>query len=439
MRIGIVGCGYVFDHYMTTLPGHAGLEIAGISDRDPKALARAAGYHGLHAYPDTQAMLADDTIGMIVNLTSIESHYEVTKAVLLAGKHVYSEKPFVTDLGQARELFALAEARGLRISCAPSNALSATSQTMWKLVQDGAIGDVRLVYAEFDDNPIYLMSPEGWASRSGAPWPYLHEYEMGCTWEHVGYHLTWMCAILGPVRQVTAFSKHTLPDKTALPLHPAGTPDFSVACLDFHSGVVGRVTCSIAAPYDHRMRIIGNRGMVHADTYRHYDCPVFLEPFGKLTMNARKARTLRTSSALQSLFGVGGRRVPLLRTAPPGSAKPIDLLGKRGWSPRILLNRLKRRQLGQQDKAIGVAELADAIATGRPHFPSHAFTLHLTELTLAIQGAGPDGVSHPMQSRFEPVDLPASSKAAGPDYRRFAKPGVLERLSAGLLDRMHKH
>lgn len=439
MRIGIIGCGYVFDHYMTTLPGHQGLDLAGITDRDPAALARAAAYYKLPTYPDTAAMLADQTIGMVVNLTSIESHAEVTRAALLAGKHVYSEKPFVTDLEQARELFALAEERGLRISCAPSNALSATSQTMWKAVADGAIGDVRLVYAEFDDNPIYLMAPEGWASRSGAPWPYLHEYEMGCTWEHVGYHLTWMCAIFGPVRQVTAFSKATVPDKTDRPLHPSDTPDFSVACLDFESGVVGRVTCSIAAPYDHRMRIIGNKGMVHADTYRHYDCPVYLEPFGKLTLNARKARTVRTSSVLQWIFGVGGRRVPLVQSAPPGSREKLDILGKKGWSPKVLLNRLKRRQLGQQDKSIGPAELADAIATGRPHFPSHDFTLHLTELTLAIQGAGADGISRRLQSRFDPVELPARSRAAAPDYTLYARPGLLERLSAGLLDRMHKH
>jgi predicted dehydrogenase len=230
----------------------------------------------------------------------------------------------------------------------------------------------------------------------------------------------------------------TLPDKTPLPLDPADTADFSVACLDFESGVVGRVTCSIAAPYDHRMRIIGNRGMVHADTYRHYDCPVYLEPFGKLTLNARKARTLRTSSLLQWVFGVGGRRIPLVRSAPPGSTERLDILGPRGWSPKVLLNRLKRRQLGQQDKAIGIAELADAIAAGRPQFPAHDFTLHLTELTLAIQAAGPDGVSHPMRSRFAPVALPARS-AAGPDYRRYARPGLMERLSAGFLDRMHRH
>ena len=438
MRIGIVGCGYVFDHYMSTLPHHDGIVVAAIFDRNPDRLQKASAYYGLPTAPSLEAMLADPSIAILVNLTSIEAHFEVTRAALLAGKHVYSEKPLVMDLDQARTLFALAEERGLRLSCAPSNALSPTSQTMWKAVRDGAVGDPRLVYAEFDDNPIYLMSPEGWASKSGAPWPYLHEYEMGCTWEHVGYHLTWMCAVFGPVRSVTAFSKQILPDKTDKPLHPADTPDFSVACLDFHSGVVGRVTCSIAAPYDHRMRIIGTDGMVHADTYRHYECPICLERFGKLTLNLRKLRWVRTNSLLQWIIGVNGRRVPLVRTAPPGSRAPVPVSGE-GWAPKALIQRFRKRQLGQQDKAIGIAELADAVATGRPQFPAHDFTLHLTELTLAIQAAGADGATRVLQSTFLPPDLPQRTTEAAPDYRRFARHGLLERLSAGLLDRMHRH
>lgn len=440
MKIGIIGCGYVFDHYMATWKKHPGLVIAGIADRDAGRLAAAARFYGLQTYPDTAALLADPEVTIVANLTSIESHYEVTRAALEAGKHVYSEKPLVTDLGAARALMDLAASRGLRLACAPSNALSATSLTMWKAVTDGAVGDVRIVYAEFDDNPIYLMAPEGWASRSGAPWPYLHEYEMGCTWEHVGYHLAWMCAIFGPVRSVSAFSKVTVPDKTPLPLDPPDTPDFSVACLDFESGVVGRVTCSIAAPYDHRMRIIGNRGMVHADTYRHYECPVLIEPFTKLTMNARKARSVRTNTLLQWPFGVGGRRVPLLRIPPPGADRLIDPAGPvRWWDPRDWLRRLKRRQLGQQDKCIGIAELADAVAQGRPAFPGPDFTLHVTELTLAIQAAGPDGANRRLETRFDPLPLPAAAQAAGPDYRALARPGWLDRMSESLLDRMHRH
>jgi predicted dehydrogenase len=437
MKFGIIGCGYVFDHYMATLARHPGLEIAGVADIDAARLKQATDFYGLRAYDSVAALLADPDVPIIANFTSIESHYAVSKAALEAGKHVYSEKPLVMELDQARELMELARSKGLHLSSAPSNALGATSQTMWKVVADGAVGDVRLVYAEFDDNPIYLMSPEGWRSRSGAPWPYLHEYEMGCTWEHVGYHLSWMCAIFGPVRSVTAFSKSTVPDKTDQPLDPADTPDFSVACLDFESGVAGRVTCSIAAPYDHRMRIIGNRGMVHADTYRHYECPVYLEPFTKLSMNARKARSVRTRSWLQWPFGVGGRKVPLVRVPPPGADR-IARTGGRWWHPKDALARWKRAELGQQDKMIGIAELADAVATGRTPFPSPDFTLHLTELTLAIQAAGPDGACHRMTTRFDPLELPERARAAGPDYLRHARSGFLARRADQFLDKLHR-
>lgn len=426
MKIGVIGCGYVFDHYMTTLPLHAGLTFKGVADRNSTRARQVGDYYGLQVYDSATDLLADPEIGIVANFTSIESHNEVSRAALEAGKHVYSEKPLVTNMAEAHALAKLAADKDLRLSCAPSNALSATAQTLWKAVEDGAVGDVRMVYAEFDDNPVYLLAPETWKSRSGAPWPYLHEYEMGCTWEHVGYHLTWMCAIFGPVRSVTSFSKATLPDKTDQSLSPADTPDFSVAVLDFECGVVGRITCSIAAPTDHRMRIIGNRGEVSADTYRDYTCPVYLDPFTPFTLKARNLRSVRRNSALQSLFGVGGRRVPLAESPPPGATE-IPRMNGSVLSPKDWMKRLQRRQRGQQDKCLGLAELADAIRTDRAHFPPSDFTLHLTELTLAIQGAGPNGASQTLTTGFAPLPLPARTRAAAPDYTRFRRPAGLAR------------
>ncbi|MCV3273774.1 Gfo/Idh/MocA family protein [Roseobacter sinensis] len=434
VEIGVIGCGYVFDHYMTTLERHPGIRIAGVADRNGPRAQDVGRYYGLHVYEDAAALLADPRITIVANFTSIESHYDVTRAALEAGKHVYSEKPFTTTMEAAQDLAALAAENGLRLSCAPSNALSATVQTLWKAVTDGAIGTPRMIYAEFDDNPVYLLQPETWVSRSGAPWPYLHEYEMGCTWEHVGYHLTWMCAIFGPVRHVTSFSKATLPDKTDQPLDPADTPDFSVACLDFESGVVGRITCSIAAPTDHRMRIIGNRGVLSADTYRDYTCPVYLEPFTNFSLKARNLRSVRGNSILQALFGVGGRRVPLTRSPAPGSTETYRPKGS-PLSPRSWINRVRAAQRGQQDKCIGLAELAAALTEQRPQFPAPDFTLHLTELTLAIQGAGPEGRSQALTTRFEPLELPERTRRAGPDYSAYATPALLPRSLQNLLSR----
>ena len=439
MKIGIIGCGYVFDHYMATWERHPSLEIAGVADTNPVRLEQVCKAYSLKAYDDNCSILADPKIEIIVNLTSIESHYQVTRDALLAGKHVYSEKPLVTNLVQARELVALAESKGLRLSCAPSNALGDTSQTMWKAVRDGAIGDVRLVYAEFDDNVIYRMHPETWRSRTSAPWPYLHEYEQGCTYEHVGYHLTWMCAIFGPVKTVTAFSKVVLPDKTDKSLNPANTPDFSVAVLNFESGVVGRVTCSIGVPYDHRMRIIGNKGLLSADTYRHYRCPVYLEQFNQLALNARKAIAVRNNSLLQWLFGIGGRKLQLLRNPTPGSAGNGTGRRVRWWSPGDVIRAIKRQQLGEQDKAIGVAELADAIVAGRPSFPPHDFTLHLTELTLAIQGAGTTSNCIHLQTKFAPINPRPETMSSSRNYATEGQRSALERLIDDRLVKMHHH
>jgi predicted dehydrogenase len=49
MKIWIIGCGYVFDHYMATAPRYPGLEIAGIADRNPARLRQAALFDGLRA------------------------------------------------------------------------------------------------------------------------------------------------------------------------------------------------------------------------------------------------------------------------------------------------------------------------------------------------------------------------------------------------------
>jgi predicted dehydrogenase len=428
MQIGVIGCGYVFDHYMSTLGRHPGIRLAGVADIDRARAERVGSFYGLKVYDSNETLLADPDVGMVLNLTSIASHFEVTKAALEAGKHVYSEKPFTTDLDQVRELMALAEARGLRLSGAPCNAMSNAVQTLWRAIREGAVGKVRVVYAEFDDNPIYLMHPETWRSRSGAPWPYIHEYEAGCTFEHAGYYLSWLAAMFGPAKTITAFSQCLVPDKTDQPLHPADTPDFSVACIVFESGVTARLTCSIVAPYDQRLRVIGDEGELSMSTYRDYDCPVRLERFSSLSLNARKARWARENSLLRWLLGVGGQGVPALR----GPSTPSFF--KRWRNP---VRALKAWQLGAQDKCMGVAEMAAAIEVGREPWLTPEFVLHVTELTLAMQRAGAEGGTHRLETRFAPLQ-PLAFAADG-RRRVNLKPGLAARLAEPFLERLHQH
>ncbi|MDZ7588652.1 MAG: Gfo/Idh/MocA family oxidoreductase [Parasphingorhabdus sp.] len=437
MKIAIIGCGYVFDHYMTTAAAHQDIEIAAIWDIDPARLDAAARYYRLTAAHSEAELLADPAIALVVNLTSIAAHADVTRNALNAGKHVYCEKPLTTDLVSAQSLFDLAAEKGLMLVAAPCNLFSDSVQTMWHALNSGAIGRPLIAYAEFDDNPIYLMKPEEWRSRSGAPWPYIHEYEAGCTWEHVGYHLVWLCALFGPVESVTAFSRVTVPHKTDLPLHPADTPDFSVACLAFKSGMTARITCSIAVPQNHALRIIGDEGELSSDSYRQYQSPVLLERFTALSLNARKSRSVRRSPLLGSLFGAGGKRLRLLEfpwshATRKGSAVAMSPMKR-------LVAAIKRREVGAQDKMLGVVQTVSAINNHSPPPVSPEFIMHITELTLAIQAAGTDGAAHKMTGDFPLMQPLAGALSTAADWRITHAPGLLARRSEKYFDRLHKH
>lgn len=401
MKIAYVGCGFVFDIYMRTQWAHPELEVAGVYDISASRANAVGKHYGFHVYPDYETLLADETVDIVVNLTNIGAHYEVSKRAIEAGKHVYSEKPLTIDLAQTRELFALAEARGVIFSGAPCNVYSDAVRTMWKAIDDGAIGKPLLVYAELDDNPFHLMEFEKVKSPTGAPWPVVEEIQEGCTFEHVGYHLVWICAMFGPAVSVTAYSSALIERKTDLPVSPADTPDFSVACLHFANGVSARVTCSVVAPRDHRMRVIGEKGEVCGDSYRHYQSPVFLETFTKASLNARKFYAVRAQPLLGKLFGVGGRKLPLVRHWK-SHAVEADKGGARSLKQKIT-GWLRRSQIYAQDKIIGIAEMAQAIENKRPQPLTPDFLIHLNELTLLIQRAGTEGIAVKPATTFAPL------------------------------------
>jgi predicted dehydrogenase len=440
LKIAIIGCGYVADHYLKTLRDHPVLQLIGVTDIDRSRAEAVAEYYRTNIYSSNEELLADPEVELVVNLTNPASHYEVNKASLLAGKHVYSEKPFTRDIAQAQELVDLAEARGLLLSGAPCNILSDTVQTMWKAVLDGAIGRVQLAYAEFDANPIYLMKPEGWSSASGAPWPYKNEYEEGCTLEHAGYHLSWLTAIFGPAVSVTGFSACLVPEKAPEPLDPPDTPDFSVGCIVFQSGVVARLTLSIVAPFNQQMMVIGNEGLITTDTYAHYRSPVYLERFSQLTLNARKARSVRSSTLLQRVFGIGGKRQVLVnrsRTTIGGTVRKY--LASRPPILGAAIKKLRERELGFQDKFLGVVEMAESIEENRKCLLPPDFVIHVTELTHAISNAGISGEPYKVKTTFEPLSPKQFTLKSDRTYGVAKRRGPLTAVTDRFIARLHKH
>lgn len=398
MRIAIVGCGFVFDIYMRTIRAHPEIEIVGVFDKSRDRTSRVSAYYGFHAYETYEEVLKDGRVQTVVNLTSIGSHYDVTRRALAAGKHVYSEKPITTDLGQTRELFDIAKQRGVRLSAAPSNIYSDTVRTLLSAVQTGVVGKPLLVYAELDDSPIHLMGFENVSSRTGAAWPLHEEIHEGCTYEHLGYHLVWICALLGPAVSITAFSSELIENKTKDLPTKVGTPDYSVANLQFESGAVARITCSVVAPRDHSMRVIGREGQLSVDGYRRYRAPVRIERFSKASLSARKLETLHSHPTLGSWFGVGGRRIELARNWKSAAVEKDQQMKS---SPKQrLIEWVRRREVYAQDKLVGIAEMAREIREARPQYLSPDFLVHINELTLLTQGAG-TGIAVTPTTTFE--------------------------------------
>jgi predicted dehydrogenase len=436
MKIAFVGCGYVFDIYMRTRWAHPELEICGVFDIDTARAETVCRHYGFRLYPTYEALLSDPAVEIVVNLTSIRSHYEVTKRALDTGKHVYSEKPLTTDLDLTRELFALARARELVLTGAPNNLYSDALSTMWKAIRDGAIGKPVLVYAELDDNPAHLMNLDKVQSPTGAPFPYVEEFQEGCTVEHAGYHLTCICALFGPAISVTAFSRALVKHKTDTPLSPAGTPDFSVACLNFRNGLAARITCTWVAPRDHRLRIIGEKGEIYADNVFHDHTAVRLERFSRVSLSARKVYTIRTHPLIGRFFGIGGRRLPLVRRWK-SHAVGADRGGGRSLKHRFV-GWLRRREIYAQDRLLGIAEMVRAMREGRPQPMSPDFLMHINELALLIQRSGPDGITTKPETSFKPIE-PLPDIAASPrDYRTSYRPRIAERWLSGIVEALHR-
>jgi len=369
MNIALVGCGFVADYYLMTLPLHPELKVMGVMDRVAARANHLARSYGVSQYDSLDGLLNDSRVELVLNLTNPRSHYDVSKRALLAGKHVYTEKPLAMQMDQARELTEIAESKGLVISSAPCSSLGETAQTLWNALREKVVGEPRLVYAEMDDGMVTRMQYRKWLSVSGVPWPYKDEFETGCTMEHAGYVLSWLAAWFGPAATLTSFASAQIPDKIPGEALETDAPDFSVACIQFRSGIVARLSCSIIAPHDHTLKIIGDEGVLSTIDTWNYRSPV----------HSQKMITIRRRSFMNPLR-------------------------KKHALPPNPYQRIKTRGAQSMDFARGPAELAAAVREQRPCRLSPRFSLHVNEMALAIHWAREQGATYRMTTTFDPVE-----------------------------------
>ena len=196
MKIGIVGCGNISDIYFENLTSvFNNTEVFACADLDEqKAIAKKEKY-AIPYVMTLDEMLECNDIDLILNITTPQSHYSITKKALIAGKHVYVEKPLALNYSDGKELVELAAEKGLYLGCAPDTFLGAGIQTCEKLIKEGKIGRpvAAGAYMLCHGHETWHPSPEFYYDIGGGPL-----FDMG------PYYITALVRLLGRAESVTA-------------------------------------------------------------------------------------------------------------------------------------------------------------------------------------------------------------------------------------------
>jgi predicted dehydrogenase len=347
MNIAIVGCGNIAGPYSKDIKQHPSLNLLGFSDIDTARAQAFATEHGGQAYANLAELLADEAVELIVNLTIFGAHYEVIKQALEAGKHVYSEKPLALTSADANELVQLAAAKNLKLAGAPITFLGEAQQTAMKLVREGKIGEVRVIYAEVNHGRI-----ESWHPNPAA------FYSVGPMLDVGVYPLALITALFGPALRLTAFAKTLKPNRVTKDGHPFSiqAPDFYVVNLEFPSGLLVRLTANFYVSNHTRQ---GEGIEFHGD-------------IGSLHLHSWFSAT---SELEYAEFGEEYQPVPLAREATVG----ID------W-------------------ARGLQDFTDAIKQNRTSRVTGEHAAHVVEILEATNESAKIGKTVELHSRFTPPD-----------------------------------
>jgi predicted dehydrogenase len=284
-------------------------------------------------------LMKSPDVDLVLNLTIPNSHFEVCLKAVESGKHVYVEKPLCITREEAAKLLKTAAAKGVRVGGAPDTFLGAGIQTCRKLLDDGWIGEpiAATAFMMNHGHEHWHPAPEFYYKNGGGPM-----FDMG------PYYLTALVNLMGPVVRACGSAKRTFATRTVsseplkgsvidveVPTHIAGV-------MDFKSGAVGTIITSF-------------------DVWSH--TMPFIEIYGS----------------------AGSLRVP----DPNTFGGPV--LVKRGraaeWSEIPLFHAYPENSRG-----LGVADMADAIARGRPHRASGELTSHVLELMHGFHDASASGM-----------------------------------------------
>jgi predicted dehydrogenase len=358
LTVGIVGCGVISKHYADNSSAFDAFDIVACADVLPAAAAELAAEHKLTAL-SVEDLLADPGLDVVLNLTPSSEHAGVTRAALAAGKHVYTEKPLGLEVGEATELLAEADRRGLRIGCAPDIFLGGAYQAARELIDQGKIGEPLAVSAAMllGGADAWHPSPEQFFQDGAGPL-----LDMG------PYYISAIVALLGPIRRVAGFASMHRPERRIMVGPRAGeefpvrTPTHTSATMELDGGM----TASLVASFEATDR---------------YVCDFFVHGTeGDLSL-------------------------------PDPNAFKGQLRMRRGRSDWKKLSYSSRR--AREARGIGLADMAEAIAEGREHRATGQLGLHVVDVARSILRSAAEGEAVEIgTSPVRPAPLPVGASAA---------------------------
>ena len=340
--IGIIGCGNISGIYFKNLALFQNTQIVACADMLlERAQAKAAEY-GVPKALTVEQLLADPDVEIVINLTIPAAHHEIALAALENGKHVYGEKPFTVTREQGRKVLELANEKGLRTGCAPDTFLGGSHQTCRKLIEDGVIGQ-----------PIGatgFMLCHGHESWHPDPAFYYAKNGGGPLMDMGPYYLTDFVSLIGGIRRVTGSARATFPTRTITSepkkgtVLEVGTPTHLAAVLDFDNGAIATLVISfdVWATALPNIEIYGTEGSLKVPDPNTFG--------GVVQMRRHDEKEWR--------------EVPLTH----------------GFADNA--------------RGVGVADMAAAIESGRPHRASGALAYHVLDVMHGVLDASASGTHY---------------------------------------------
>ena len=261
--VGIMGAGNISSAYLRLAPLFKGLEVRGVADIIPAAARKRGEEFDVKAMTPDE-LLKNSEIDVIVNLTVPSTHYQVSMDAISAGKHAYSEKPFVLTLKEGKALKKAADKAGLRVGSAPDTFLGGAHQQVRDLIDSGQLGKIT-------SGTTHVMSRgmEHWHPNPD----FFFQVGAGPVLDVGPYYVTDLIHLIGPVKRVTAFTGMASKTRTVttpdVPMTgkkiKVGTPTTIHGVLEFHNGAIVTIGASwdVFSHGHHNIELYGTEGSVY--------------------------------------------------------------------------------------------------------------------------------------------------------------------------------